>query len=1378
MTHDSPPPPHDEAPDSARAGAGADAGGAGAPGAPQEPEPRASRRRHRARRALAWAAFGVALFVVFIGAALYGALATEPGTRTLWRSAVALTGGRLTGVFEGGTLARGVTLADVRWRERAGPAGAPPTDIRIDRLSGRWELTRSPWRLTVESLHIGTIDAHFAPSASSAPMQLPRDLRSPIELDLRAVTVDKLLVRGAASTTEIDRLRIRGRSDGRHHALSIDGLDTAYGTLSAQLALDGLRPFPLTGGLSASGMLAGAPAQVQAKLSGSLEALTADVVANGMKLTGRAHVEAMPFAAVPLKRATIAFDHVDPRVLSAGAPQGDLSLNAVLAPVPGAGPLVVTGPVSIVNAAPGPLSEHRLPLVEARADVYLDAHAQRLDNLRLRLIHDATLTGSGRFSQGHGRFDLTANGVDVATFTPYLRPTSFSGPIALTLDRATQSISLDLTDARAGLRARAHVALERARIAFEQVRIDAGDGRLELKGALGRDERRRYDLSATLTNFDPRLVVAQDLPTVRAPAAKAKSTGPGAATATATARAKQARARAVNAGHPVQARVTGRFSAAGALAPSLSTKLRFELGDSMYDGFPLTGGGTIELAGTRLLPSNATLSIAGNDVELHGSFGGAGDRLRFHVDAPRLDRLGLGVAGAVLADGDLTGSLTHPEVTLSYNAHDVVIGTTRIGAATGNARIRDGAAGALELSTAARDVQAGPVALSTLTAHVSGTRAKHAFDAQARGAVNGRAVDMALAGTGGVTETRDGLRWDGSLARLSNRGLPALELQAPLALSAARERVTLGPTRVVIEGATLDLKSFVYDHGAVSSAGSASNVSVARAIAIRQTLTGTPSKLSSDLILGADWNFSLGRTASGYARIERVSGDATLSTGYGASALGITALSARADFEGGRRLTVSAHAAASRIGTFDANVGAALSAAPERAGLLGLAPDAPLAGKLAFDVPQLKTTGGLFGPSYVLDGHLALNLVLAGTRAKPTVSGALVGDGLSATLVDQGVQLKEGIVRVALTENLVDLQRVEFHGGDGTLRATGRIRLDRAEPDLTARIVADKLQLLAAPDRHLSLSGSATMANGGPDGGLDIDGRFRVDHALFDLPEQPAPRLSDDVVIVRDHSIVRGAPPRPTESTNKPVGPFAPRASVDIDLGNDFRFRGQGADLGLRGTVTALSAPNQPLRAIGNVGVTEGSTYTSFGRKLAIENGYFTFNGPVANPGINILAMRRNQEVEAGVQVTGTVRAPVVKLVSQPNVADNEKLSWLLFGHGTDQGNNLGQQSSMTTALALLGSATGKRVAQTIGLDEFSVGRSEVGLTDSQVVMLSKAINERLVLGYEQGLQSASNAFKATVNLSRFWSIALYTGTFQGVDINFTRRFDGWHGRH
>jgi translocation and assembly module TamB len=287
-----------------------------------------------------------------------------------------------------------------------------------------------------------------------------------------------------------------------------------------------------------------------------------------------------------------------------------------------------------------------------------------------------------------------------------------------------------------------------------------------------------------------------------------------------------------------------------------------------------------------------------------------------------------------------------------------------------------------------------------------------------------------------------------------------------------------------------------------------------------------------------------------------------------------------------------------------------------------------------------------------------------------------------------------------------------------------------------------------------------------------------VDHALFDLPEKSAPSLGDDVVIVRPDGTVKGEgrDQKVVAASERPVT-FAPRANIDIDLGQKFRFRGAGADLGLAGTITAMSAPNMPLRAIGNVRVTPGSTYTAFGRKLNIENGFFTFNGPVANPGINILAMRRNQEIEAGVQVTGTVQSPTAKLVSEPNVPDNEKLSWLLFGHGTDQGNNIGQQSAMTNALALLGSASGKRIAQTFGLDEFSIGTSEVGLTDPQVVMISKAINERLVIGYEQGLQSASNAVKATLALSRFWSVTAYGGTFQGLDLSYTRRFDSWARR-
>ncbi|MBK3837013.1 translocation/assembly module TamB domain-containing protein [Paraburkholderia aspalathi] len=1454
--------------------------GALPPGEPgqQPPSDAPPPRRRRGRLLLKTLAWMVAVLVLLVAVAiglLYGALTTERGTAYAWQAAVKLLGGKLTGTLESGAIAHGVQLRQVRWRSLDGSG----TDIQIDRVAGRWELTHKPWRFAIDYLHVGTIDARIgsSSSSSSAPLKLPQDLRLPMQLEVRDVQVDKLLLHEGGSTTELSRFMFHGRSDGRHHEAAIERLDTPFGAVTATAKLDGVRPFPLTGDLGYSGKVNNEAVQVGGHLSGSLENLIAELDASGMKLAGHARVEATPFGDVPLQRATLTFDHINPQAFAPGAPLADLAVRAELQPVgqgaagavtlgaasgvsvagaasaanaasaagasgatstagassatgiaepqhvvkngkggvntdaaaKAAAGFAVAGHISIVNAKPGAIDQNLLPVIDANADVRLDAQAQRISNLMVRLVKSATLTGGGALTGKRGQFDLQVAGLDLNALEATVRPTQLSGPIGIRLNDDVQSLTLDLADPKAGLRAQGKVTFDPARLSFNDVRVTSGKGRIDLSGALKHDANSTYNLKAQLTDFDP-LTLTSQMPsrtpvTGPAPAAstaknvKGAKVAQGAAEAGSTAGAKSAAPgdkaaavvkntakaavrtevvqrktpaprRAAPPAHKIEARVNGTLTAAGMLGPVLTTKAEFKLGPSVYDGLPLTGGGVVQLSGSRILPSRANLSVAGNQVDLQGSFGARGDRLRFRVDAPELERLGFGLAGLIAADGDVTGSFAHPNVVLNYKADSVVFSSNRIGHAEGHAELRDGANGALVFTTDARNLSAGGVDLTTLTARLSGTRANHTLEAAATGKLQDRPLDLTLAANGKLTEARDGTRWDGTVTRLQNRGTPALNLESPLAVSAGPNRLTLGATRLTLEGAVLSLKSFAFDHGKIQSAGTLTDISLARLQDLRRQITGEPPAVKTDLIFDGDWDFALGSTASGHVQLKRRSGDVTVEIGRGLASLGITDMTARAEFSGGNRLNATVHAQASRIGVIDADAHTTLVT---RDGFLTVNEEGAVSGNVNANVPSLKTTGGLFGPSYLLDGHLALKLALGGTVAKPNLTGSLIGDGLSATMVDQGVQLKDGVVRIALSQNLVDFQQVEFHGASGTLRATGRVRLDGAEPDLTASIVADKLELFAAPDRNLSLSGSASVANAGAQGGMAINGKFVVDHALFDMPEQSAPKLGDDVVVVRPDGTVAGErPPPQVAGTNKPIGPFAPRANIDISLGNSFRFRGMGADLGLSGTITAMSAPNLPLRAVGNVRVTQGSTYTAFGRKLNIENGFFTFNGPVANPGINILAMRRNQQVEAGVQVTGTVQFPVAKLVSEPNVADNEKLSWLLFGHGTDQGNNLGQQSTMTTALALLGSASGKRIAQTFGLDEFSIGRSEVGLTDPQVVMVSKAINEWLVVGYEQGLQSASNAIKATVNLTRYWSVAAYGGTFDGLELLYTRRFD------
>ena len=1465
--------------------------GANPPGQPPPEAPRPARRLGRVvLKALLSTVLVLVLLVALAVGLLYGALTTERGTAYAWQAAVRLLGGRLGGALESGTLANGVQLRQVRWRSLDGSG----TDIQIDRVAGRWALAREPWRFTIDYLHVGTIDARIgsASSSSSEPLKLPQDLRLPMQLDIRDIQVDKLLLHQGASTTELSHFAFHGRSDGRHHEAAIERLDTPFGAVSASARLDGVRPFPLTGDVGYSGKVNNEAVEVGGHLSGTLEELVAELDATGMKLAGHARVEATPFAAVPLRRATLTFDHINPQAFAPGAPLADLAVRAELQPVAqdGAGAVVpgasgagaasaasaasgaaasgavraasganalasagkaagaaadnaasvaqppvasrgkhgaasdaagktaagfaVAGHVSIVNAKPGAIDQNLLPLIDANADVRLDAQAQRISNLNVRIVRNATVTGGGALTGRRGQFDLRVAGLDLNALEATVRPTQLSGSIGIRLNDDIQSLTLDLADPRAALRAQGKVTFDPARMSFNDMRITSGRGRIDLSGALKHDPNSTYNLKAQLTDFDP-LTLASQMPsrtpvTGAAPAsnsaqrartaqaaqtvaqagttAGAKSAAPGdqaAAIAKNTAKAAvqtqlierktplptpaRGAARAAPIARKIEARVNGTLTAAGMLGPVFTTKAEFKLGPSVYDDLPLTGAGTIQLAGSRILPSRANLSVAGNQVDLQGSFGASSDRLRFRVDAPQLERLGFGLAGAIAADGDVTGSFAHPNVVLSYKADSVVFGSNRVGHAEGHAELRDGANGELAFTADARNLSAGGVDLATLTARLSGTRANHTLEAAATGKLQDRPLDLTLAVNGKLTEARDGTRWDGTVTRLQNRGIPALNLESPLTVSAAPSRLTLGATRLTIEGAVLSLKSFAFDHGKIQSAGSLTDISLTRLQELRHQITGEPPHVKTDLVFDGDWDFSLGTTASGHIQLRRRGGDVTVEIGRGLASMGISDISARAEFSGGNRLNATLHAQASRLGVIDADAHTTLVM---RDGLLTFNEEGALSGSVNANVPSLKTTGGLFGPSYLLDGHLALKLALGGTVAKPSLTGSLVGDGLSATMVDQGVQLKDGVVRIALSENLVDFQQVEFRGASGTLSAKGRVRLDGAEPDLSASIVADKLELFASPDRNLSLSGSASVSNGGAQRGMAINGKFVVDHALFDLPEQAAPRLGDDVVIVRPDGTRSGGRPRPVEGGNRPVSPFAPRANIDISLGNDFRFRGQGADLGLTGTITAMSEPNMPLRAVGNVRVTQGSTYTAFGRKLTIENGFFTFNGPVTNPGINILAMRRNQQVEAGVQVTGTVQSPVARLVSEPTVPDNEKLSWLLFGHGTDQGNNLGQQSTMTTALALLGSATGKRIAQTVGLDEFSIGRSEVGLTDPQVVMVSKAINEWLVIGYEQGLQSASNAIKATINLTRYWSVVAYGGTFYGADVLYTRRFD------
>ena len=1290
------------------------------------------------RKALLWLAIILLPLAVATAVLLY-ALQSERGAAVLWRAGAWALQGKLSGTYVSGTLADGLHLRDVAFRNKE-------TQVSIDDIDGKWRLSHAPLKLTIDYLRVGAVDARLSPSTE--PAKLPRDLRLPLAVKLNALSLRKLTLHQGLSVTELSNLLAHGESDAQHHALVLDRIDTPYGKAGANLQLNGQAPFALSGGAGLVGSYQQERYQLDMRMSGTLAALGLDINAGGDKLSGQARIALTPFAALPFERLEVSADHINPRSFNADAPQADLHLRAALVPLAAAKQLTVSGPLSLSNAKSGALDAGLLPLIAANAELRLDTQTQQLTQLKIKLAGNATLNGHGEMRTSgsgnpSGEFQFETTALDLHALHAKLKPTRLHGPLTVKLQPEHQQVLLQMEDPQVKIRLDATIDAKTVKLDTAQLR--AGAARLEFTGSLARDAQMAYSLQGKLNDFNPAAWIDH-------PSAK-------------------------KSGKPIDGRINMDFDVTGKAAPELQLQLKFATRDSEYGRLPMSAKGSVALAGKRLLASDVQLAVAGNTLLLKGGFGTAADRLTLKLDAPQLERLGFSLAGLLQLDGQLSGTLARPNVHANYRAERLVFGPHRLSVLSGQADVQgdlasDAAAQANTRLAATIMAQgyAGPeIVLNNVNVNLAGTYGKHTLAASAEGKLHGKPLDLTLSAQGKLAQDKGVTGWDGVIGTLENRGMPRFVLGTPMTLSASPGRVVLGATRFTPAAAPIDLKHFSYEQGRIRSEGSAAALNVGNLLALQREFTGVEAPLKTDLVVDGRWNFSIGERADGYAEIVRRSGDIVFNAGRGDSALGLSELRVRADMQASQ-VKLDGRASATRIGSLSAQLQTTLT--PEN-GILSITPDMPLSGQASLTVPQLKTVGALLGPQYALDGSVAANLSLSGTLIKPKWSGTIAGDKLALTLFDQGIQLRDGTARLGLSENVVELRQLEFHGGTGTLKASGQVKLGESDPDLTALIVADHLQIFASPDRQLTLSGQAKLASVAEK--LRIDGKFKIDRALFDLPKSSAPQLGDDVVIVRRSGKIEAAPAasaqdKMAKASEKPAGRFAPVMTLQLDLGDDFRFRGTGADLQLRGSMEVHSEPYQALRGTGTVRVVAG-TYEAFGRKLAIERGLINFQGALDNPNINILAMRRNQGVEAGVEVTGFARRPRIKLVSEPSVSDEEKLSWLMFGHGSES-TALGQQQAASAALGLLGNAGTKRLAQGIGLDTFSIGTSESGLNDQQVVNLGKAISEKFYLGYEQSLTGAASIAKLTWQMSQRWSVIMRAGAVNSLDVLFNRRYD------
>jgi translocation and assembly module TamB len=418
---------------------------------------------------------------------------------------------------------------------------------------------------------------------------------------------------------------------------------------------------------------------------------------------------------------------------------------------------------------------------------------------------------------------------------------------------------------------------------------------------------------------------------------------------------------------------------------------------------------------------------------------------------------------------------------------------------------------------------------------------------------------------------------------------------------------------------------------------------------------------------------------------------------------------------------------------------------------------------LEAQVANLGTWGAWVPAGWRLGGKLGTTATIGGRFGAIEYTGHMKGSDLSARNILQGVNVTDGEVDIALQGDNAKINTFQARAGNGTVKLSGAAEFGE-KPHAKMTLVAERFQLLGRVDRRIVTTGQAQVELDRDN--LKVDGSFKVDEGLFDFSLSSAPSLSGDVVVVNRTADI--------ETTTPTGAPSNRNVAVDltVNLGQALRLRGRGIDTRLEGELK-LTTPGGKLALNGSVRAVDG-TYNAYGQKLDIDRGVITFTGTPENPRLDIEATRPNTDVRVGVAITGTALTPRVRLFSEPEMSDIDKLSWMLLGRASD---GLGKSDTallQRAALALLsGEGGGADPLKVLGIDDLSVSQNTNSATDVRetVVSLGKQLSRRWYVGYERSLNATTGNWQLIYRIAQRFTLRAQSGLDNSLDFIWTLRW-------
>lgn len=412
-----------------------------------------------------------------------------------------------------------------------------------------------------------------------------------------------------------------------------------------------------------------------------------------------------------------------------------------------------------------------------------------------------------------------------------------------------------------------------------------------------------------------------------------------------------------------------------------------------------------------------------------------------------------------------------------------------------------------------------------------------------------------------------------------------------------------------------------------------------------------------------------------------------------------------------------------------------------------------LAGSARLDALQLASLDGLLPEVEQLAGRVDGQLEFGGTLAAPRVDGVIqLADGLY-----QQLGLPYPVEAIGATVRLRE-QQAEFDAAfvinEGRGSSQGTVNWQAGETPWQARgeLVLDAISVGFLEDSFANVSSQLDFA--AEPGEIEVGGRIRVNEADIHLLALPP----DSIGPSPDAEIIGRA---------EQQAQWRVKANVAVELGDDLRFRGFGADLKLAGALQIRNSKRELVQVLGEVRVDSG-VYRAYGQRLKIRRGSLLFDGPIDNPDLQLEAIResRNRDLVGGLRVSGTLQEPVGELFSEPPMSETDIAHFLLTGRVRSSSERFGQGSAEGTLLSLgLAGANepAAELARRFGINDFQISaeNSEAG-TETRV---SGYLAPNLLVSYGTLLKDRSNTVTVQYFVTPNFIIEAVSGFSSALDF-------------